>query len=126
MSGPLKRLILEMGSGSALHGGDYTKAAKRALQDAIRHSSLTIVRSLKIDPNDLHIELTLRSCHGQGPRSTGQPDRPGRGRTEPSCRSVMFDGQGGQGRLERGCLYTNIRTNPSISRNRTVAHQRFQ
>ena len=55
----MKRLILEMGTGSALHSADYTKAAKRALQDAIRHSSLTIVRSLEIDPNELHVELTL-------------------------------------------------------------------
>ena len=59
MSKQLKRLILEMGTGSALHGQDYTKAAKRALQDAIRHSSLTIVRSLNIDPKSLHIEITL-------------------------------------------------------------------
>ncbi|MEM7222702.1 MAG: Lin0512 family protein [Pseudomonadota bacterium] len=59
MSAALKSLILEMGTGSALHSADYTKAAKRALQDAIRHSSLTIVRSLNIDPDDLEIELIL-------------------------------------------------------------------
>ena len=59
MNRPLKRLILEMGTGSALHSADYTKAAKRALQDAIRHSSLTIVRSLEIDPNTLHLEVLL-------------------------------------------------------------------
>lgn len=29
-----------MGMGVDVHGGDYTKAAKRAVSDAIRHSSL--------------------------------------------------------------------------------------
>ena len=31
----LKRIILEMGMGNDLHGSDYTKAALRAVQDAI-------------------------------------------------------------------------------------------
>ncbi|MEA2775561.1 MAG: hypothetical protein QOF90_967, partial [Acetobacteraceae bacterium] len=35
-----KRVILELGTGNDLHGGDYTKAALRAVQDAIHHSSL--------------------------------------------------------------------------------------
>jgi uncharacterized protein (TIGR02058 family) len=55
----LKRVILEMGTGNALHSGDYTKAAKRAVQDALHHSSLTIFRSLGLDPDTMQIELTL-------------------------------------------------------------------
>lgn len=55
----LKRIILEMGTGNDLHGGDYTKAAKRAVQDALHHSSLVLFRSLGIDPNSMEIELTL-------------------------------------------------------------------
>ena len=39
MSAELKRVILEMGSGTDLHGRDYTKAASRAVQDALRHAS---------------------------------------------------------------------------------------
>ena len=31
----LKRVILELGTGNDLHGGDYTKAALRAVQDAL-------------------------------------------------------------------------------------------
>ena len=57
--GPLKRIILEMGSGNDLHGGDYTKAAKRAVQDALHHSSLILFRTLEIDPDSMRIELTL-------------------------------------------------------------------
>lgn len=56
---PLKRIVLEMGTGNDLHGGDYTKAAKRAVQDALHHSSLVLFRSLEIDPNSMDIELTL-------------------------------------------------------------------
>jgi uncharacterized protein (TIGR02058 family) len=59
MSGDPKRVILEMGTGNALHSGDYTKAAMRAVQDALRHSSLTIFRSLGLDPNTMQIELNL-------------------------------------------------------------------
>ena len=59
MSKELKRLILEMGTGNDLYGMDYTKAAKRAVQDAIHHSSLTLFRSLDIDPNTMEIELNL-------------------------------------------------------------------
>ena len=34
---PAKRVILELGTGNDLHGGDYTKAALRAVQDALHH-----------------------------------------------------------------------------------------
>ena len=46
----LKRIILEMGHGNDMHGGDYTKAALRAVQDCIHHSSLPFLRSLDVDP----------------------------------------------------------------------------
>lgn len=34
------RLIVELGTGVDLHGGDYTKAARRAVEDAIHRGSL--------------------------------------------------------------------------------------
>jgi len=55
----LKRIILEMGTGNDLYGEDYTKAAKRAVQDAIHHSSITLFKSLDIDPATMQIELNL-------------------------------------------------------------------
>ena len=55
----LKRIILEMGTGNDLHGEDYTKAACRAVQDAIHHSSLTLFSSLDLDPQTMHIELNV-------------------------------------------------------------------
>jgi uncharacterized protein (TIGR02058 family) len=55
----LKRVILELGTGNDLHGSDYTKAALRAVQDALHHSSLSVVRTLGLDPNKLHVEVTI-------------------------------------------------------------------
>ena len=55
----LKRIILEMGTGNDLHGSDYTKAALRAVQDALHHSSLSVMRSLGRDPNDMQVEVTI-------------------------------------------------------------------
>ena len=54
-----KRIILEMGTGNDLHGGDYTKAALRAVQDALHHSSLSVVRSLGLDSNAMQVEVTI-------------------------------------------------------------------
>jgi uncharacterized protein (TIGR02058 family) len=56
---PKARVILELGSGNDLHGSDYTKAALRAVQDALHHSSLTFIRSLKIDKSKLEVEVTV-------------------------------------------------------------------
>jgi uncharacterized protein (TIGR02058 family) len=56
---PKKRIILELGSGNDLHGSDYTKAALRAVQDALHHSSLSFIRSLKIDKTKLDVEVTV-------------------------------------------------------------------
>jgi uncharacterized protein (TIGR02058 family) len=53
------RVILEMGAGNDLHGSDYTKAALRAVQDALHHSSLSFIRSLKIDKTKLDVEVTI-------------------------------------------------------------------
>ena len=56
---PKTRVILELGSGNDLHGSDYTKAALRAVQDALHHSSLSFVRSLQVDRTKLDVEVTI-------------------------------------------------------------------
>ena len=53
------RIILELGSGNDLHGSDYTKAALRAVQDALHHSSLSFIRSLNVDKTKLDVEVTI-------------------------------------------------------------------
>jgi uncharacterized protein (TIGR02058 family) len=55
-----KRVILELGTGNDLHGGDYTKAALRAVQDALHHSSLTMLRALKVNSKtDMFVTVTI-------------------------------------------------------------------
>ncbi len=55
----LKRVITEFGTGNDLHGGDYTKATVRAVNDAIHHSSLSLIRSLGIDSRTMQVEVTI-------------------------------------------------------------------
>jgi uncharacterized protein (TIGR02058 family) len=62
----MKRIILEMGMGNDLYGEDYTKAACRAVEDAIRHSSLILFRSLGYDHADMQVKVTI---------GVQQPDR---------------------------------------------------
>ena len=54
-----KRILLEIGTGNDLHGGDYTKAAVRAVKDAIHRSSLTLLRTLEIDPAAMLVEVII-------------------------------------------------------------------
>lgn len=56
---PEKRLILEMGTGNDLFGGDYTKAACRAVQDALHHSVLSLFRSLGYDTQNMRVQVTI-------------------------------------------------------------------
>ncbi|MDA8717372.1 Lin0512 family protein [Alphaproteobacteria bacterium] len=55
----MKRIILEMGTGNDLYGEDYTKAACRAVDDALHHSSLTLFRSLGFDHADMDVRVTI-------------------------------------------------------------------
>ncbi len=55
----MKRLILEMGTGNDLYGEDYTKAAIRAVQDALHHSSLSLFRTLNLDRDQMLVEVTI-------------------------------------------------------------------
>ena len=87
----MKRIILEMGTGNDLYGEDYTKAACRAVEDAIRHSSLILFRSLGFDHADMQVKVTIgvQQPHQQPvdqprkephPIGTGRQHRPSRAR----------------------------------------------
>lgn len=54
-----QRIILEMGSSTSLYSEDYTKAACRAVQDALRHSSLVLFKSLGYDHRQMRVEVTI-------------------------------------------------------------------
>jgi len=48
-----------MGMGVDVHGGDYTRAACRAVSDAIRHSSLNFFAALDKSPQDMRITVKI-------------------------------------------------------------------
>jgi len=54
-----QRIILETGSGNDLYGEDYTRAACRAVQDALHHSSITMFRSLGLDHRRMRVQVTV-------------------------------------------------------------------
>jgi len=54
----MRPITLELGMGADVHGHDYTKAAVRAVSDAIRHSSLTLFYLYK-RPSEMKIEVTV-------------------------------------------------------------------
>ncbi len=55
----LKRYLTEMGMGVDVHGGDYTKAAKRAVSDAIRHSSINFFPHIDHTRDDMQLKVKI-------------------------------------------------------------------
>ncbi|MDP6452151.1 MAG: Lin0512 family protein [SAR202 cluster bacterium] len=57
---PLKSAILEWGTGVDVHGKNYTLAARRAVWDAIHHSSLTFLELFGDEAmEDMVVEATV-------------------------------------------------------------------
>ena len=54
-----KRMVLQIGMGTDIRGGDYTKAAVRALRDALWHNSLTIAGALGQSSDAMRVEVTI-------------------------------------------------------------------
>lgn len=54
-----KRIILEMGTGNDLYGMDYTKAACRAVHDALHHSSIVLFKSLGYNHREMRVQVTI-------------------------------------------------------------------
>ncbi len=55
----LKRMAVEIGMGTDLHGKNYTKAAERALRDALWHNSLSVAPAFGFDRNSMVVEVTV-------------------------------------------------------------------
>ncbi len=53
------RYVLEFGMGVDLHGGDSTKAARRAVADAVRHSSLPLLREIEARGGTMLVDVTV-------------------------------------------------------------------
>ena len=55
----LVRCVTEMGMGVDVHGLDYTNAAKRAVFDALHHSSLGFQRLIGKTADDMRVDVTI-------------------------------------------------------------------
>jgi uncharacterized protein (TIGR02058 family) len=55
----LKRMVLEIGMGTDIRGADSTKAAVRALRDALWHNSLSIAPALGFGLDAMQIDVTI-------------------------------------------------------------------
>ncbi len=59
----LKRMVLEIGMGTDIRGADPTKAAVRALRDALWHNSLNVANALGLDTDSMQVEVTVGVPH---------------------------------------------------------------
>jgi uncharacterized protein (TIGR02058 family) len=60
---PLKRMVLEIGMGTDIRGADPTKAAVRALRDALWHNSLSVAAALGLPVDAMEVEVTIGVPH---------------------------------------------------------------
>ncbi|MEQ9641594.1 MAG: Lin0512 family protein [Alphaproteobacteria bacterium] len=58
-----QRVVLEIGMGTDIRGREPTKAAVRALRDALWHNSLTVTRALGMDTDAMRVEVTIGVPH---------------------------------------------------------------
>lgn len=54
-----QRFIIEMGMGNDQYGQDYTKAAARAIEDAIRHSSISLFAATGLPHEEMRVQVTV-------------------------------------------------------------------
>lgn len=55
----LKRMALELGMGTDLRGEDYTKAAVRALEAALRQNALYVADAFGVSRDDMHVKIII-------------------------------------------------------------------
>jgi uncharacterized protein (TIGR02058 family) len=61
-----RRMVLQIGMGTDIRGSDYTKAAVRALRDALWHNSLSIADAVGLPVDAMRVEVSI---------GVPQPDR---------------------------------------------------
>ena len=53
------RVVTEFGMGTSLRHADYTKAAARALKDALWHNSLSLAEAFGFDKSDMIVDVEI-------------------------------------------------------------------
>lgn len=55
----MKRVVTEIGMGTDIRGADYTKAAVRALRDALWHNSLNVAAAIGKPTDSMVVEVVI-------------------------------------------------------------------
>lgn len=55
----MKRVAVEFGMGTDIRGADCTKAAVRALRDALWHNSLSVAKALGVPTDSMVVEILI-------------------------------------------------------------------
>jgi len=55
----LKSMVMEFGMGTDIRGGDYTKAAVRALEAALRQNSITFAQAFGLSGDDMVVRIRI-------------------------------------------------------------------
>jgi len=55
----MKRVAVEFGMGTDIRGTDYTKAAVRALRDALWHNSLSVAKAVGVPTDSMVVEILI-------------------------------------------------------------------
>jgi uncharacterized protein (TIGR02058 family) len=59
----MKRVVVEIGMGTDIRGADYTKAAVRALRDALWHNSLNVANALGLETDSMVVDVLIGVPH---------------------------------------------------------------
>ena len=84
-----QRFIIELGMGNDLHGQDYTKAAGRAIEDAMRHSSIPLFGAIGLGHEAMRVQVTV------GVQEPDRVDCDALARTLPRGRATIRAVEGG-------------------------------
>jgi uncharacterized protein (TIGR02058 family) len=52
-------MVLQIGMGTDIRGADYTKAAVRALRDALWHNALSVADAIGLPADAMQVEITI-------------------------------------------------------------------
>lgn len=56
---PWKRMVLELGMGTDIRGTDYTKAAQRAVHNALRQNSLVVADAFGKPRDEMRVDIHI-------------------------------------------------------------------
>ena len=93
-----KRVVIEIGIGTDIRGRDYTKAACRALKDALWHNSLGIADIVGVDVDSMWVEVSI---------GIPQPEKV----NEAEVLSILPHGSGQVTCMQGGLEIENIKRN---------------